>query len=677
MATTNTIKARLRIARKTEAEWKASDPIALKDEWMVTSDGDSLKLKIGDGIKKWSELSYVDIGSKVVVDASLNNTSENPVQNKVVTKALDDKVSNTNIGVSNAINKLSVADAAPTDGDYYVSQYAGGGTTTTTYHRRPVSALLKYIKSKLATVASSGSYKDLLDKPSNIETASKLRTPRIISIGEAGTGSESFDGSSNIVLPLKSVKEAYLEWGGKNLTNSFSPLDASMIPQLGANRLAFMPSEAIEIQYSRDNGATWEDYEQTDSEKQKLFSGLFESALYIGGDANTGIDKSNYQLRITFTSREAHVYTTINKIVLYVSTGGCSGCWCTLDGKTHSNVASGNDEWTVFNDKVEISGWSGYNIINTNFTTFGGSGGSQYEKIRFTFGVTGHKGTKYSGLCLYGIMGFGGAGWITPSNMARSGNIYKYFADQSVIFPNTVKAKAFIGSLSGNATTATALISSAGSSIQPVYFINGKPVAIDYKLEANVPKSDGSTSKYLRADGTWVTPPNNTYSPPTLGGGYGTCDTTAETAAKVATLADYALVTGGICAIKFTNAVPNSATLNINGKGAKPIFYHNAALIDNVIASGDTVTFIYDGAKYHILSIDKIAVESLDNYYTKDEIDKLLANIQPASGDYSLMGISDLATFSTIKNHNLGATEIMNISLENIMDGMIDDVTNN
>lgn len=96
-------------------------------------------------------------------------------------------------------------------------------------------------------------------------------------------------------------------------------------------------------------------------------------------------------------------------------------------------------------------------------------------------------------------------------------------------------------------------------------------------------------------------------SPASNGGGYGTCDTAAETIAKVATLANYALVTGGICAIKFTNAVPNSATLNINGKGAKPIFYHNVALIDDVIASGDTVTFIYDGANYHVLSIDKMA----------------------------------------------------------------------
>lgn len=605
MATTNTIKARLRIARKTEAEWKASNPIALKDEWMVTSDGDSLKIKIGDGVKKWSELSYVDIGSNIIVDALLDDASENPVQNKAVTKALNDKVNNTTDGVSNAINKLSEETSTPVDGDYYISQYAGGGTTKTTYHRRPVSALFEYIKSKLATVAATGSYKDLKDKPTNIATASKLLSARVISIGEAGSGSQSFDGSSNIIIPLKSVKEAYLEWGGKNLSDNFTPVDASMIPQLGANRLAFMPSEAIEIQYSRDNGATWETYEKTDYEKQTLFSGLLTSELYIGGDANTGIDKSEYQLRITFTSTTALVYTRLKKFILYVSTGGCGGCWCTVDGKTHSNVMSGDDVWTVFNDKVPISGWSGYNIINTDLTTYY-NGDSQYQKIRFTFGVTSHGQTRYPGLRLYGIMGFGGVGWTTPSNMARLGTIYSYSTDQSVSFPNNVTAKTFNGWLNGNATSATALTSSAGSVTQPVYFKNGKPVSTTYKLGANVPESDDDTSKFLRADGRWIAPPKNLYSPPALGGGYGICDTAAETVDKVVTISNYELITGGICAVRFVNAVPSSATLNIRSKGAKPIYYHNAAITDDVISAGDIVTFIYDGTNYHVLSIDKI-----------------------------------------------------------------------
>ena len=64
-------------------------------------------------------------------------------------------VPNTAAGVSAAINQLTTGDSAPTDNDYYVSQYAGGGTSTTTYHRRPVSKLWDYIKSKLASKGSA------------------------------------------------------------------------------------------------------------------------------------------------------------------------------------------------------------------------------------------------------------------------------------------------------------------------------------------------------------------------------------------------------------------------------------------------------------------------------------------------------------------------------------------
>ena len=48
------------------------------------------------------------------------------------------------------INQLSTGSSDPVDGDYYISQYVNGGTSTTTYHRRPMSNLYNYIKTKLA-----------------------------------------------------------------------------------------------------------------------------------------------------------------------------------------------------------------------------------------------------------------------------------------------------------------------------------------------------------------------------------------------------------------------------------------------------------------------------------------------------------------------------------------------
>ena len=53
----------------------------------------------------------------------------------------------------------------------------------------------------------------------------------------------------------------------------------------------------------------------------------------------------------------------------------------------------------------------------------------------------------------------------------------------------TVYASGFSGALSGNASTATALTSSAGSATQPVYFSSGKPVACSYTLGKSVPSN--------------------------------------------------------------------------------------------------------------------------------------------------------------------------------------------
>jgi hypothetical protein len=102
----------------------------------------------------------------------------------------------------------------------------------------------------------------------------------------------------------------------------------------------------------------------------------------------------------------------------------------------------------------------------------------------------------------------------------------------------------------------------------------------------------------------WSVEQDTTYSPATLGQGYGTCSTAADTAAKVVTLSNYALVTGGIVSVKFTNAVPASATMNINSRGAKNIYYKGAAITAGVIQAGDVATFIYSG-QYHLISINR------------------------------------------------------------------------
>lgn len=102
---------------------------------------------------------------------------------------------------------------------------------------------------------------------------------------------------------------------------------------------------------------------------------------------------------------------------------------------------------------------------------------------------------------------------------------------------------------------------------------------------------------------------DTTYTPQKLGIGYGTCTTAEATAAKVATLADYTLVKNGIVAVKFSYPLCASATLNINGKGAKPVYVGGAAVTATnckSVQAGDIGYFIYDGTAYHFLGTDRV-----------------------------------------------------------------------
>ena len=56
-----------------------------------------------------------------------------------------------------------------------------------------------------------------------------------------------------------------------------------------------------------------------------------------------------------------------------------------------------------------------------------------------------------------------------------------------VVSQGNVTAPKFIGALQGNADTATALTSNAGSATTPIYFNNGKPTACTHTLAKSVP----------------------------------------------------------------------------------------------------------------------------------------------------------------------------------------------
>lgn len=227
----NTINVRIKDRSDTEANWTSKNPVLLKGERAIT-DGTG-KYKIGDGKNTWGALPYYEAmtsadrtklngiasgANKTTVDSSLSSSSTNPVQNKVVNSALAGKSNiNHTHDLSTMINTLSTGGSTPTDDDYFISQYVGGGTTTTTYHRRPVKALLEYIKKGLAKVATSGSYNDLSNKPTIPSVGNGT-----ITIKQAGAVKGSFTTNQSGATTIELTDNNTNTWRGiqDNLTSS-------------------------------------------------------------------------------------------------------------------------------------------------------------------------------------------------------------------------------------------------------------------------------------------------------------------------------------------------------------------------------------------------------------------------------------------------------------------------
>lgn len=88
MANEKRIMVAIQFRRGTEAEWAEVDPVLREGEPAYSKDVG--RLKVGNGLFKWSELSYIDSGGSGEIDEELSPISVNPVQNQAITKALQE-----------------------------------------------------------------------------------------------------------------------------------------------------------------------------------------------------------------------------------------------------------------------------------------------------------------------------------------------------------------------------------------------------------------------------------------------------------------------------------------------------------------------------------------------------------------------------------------------------------
>ena len=146
-------------AAASSAAAQASESNALKSEnnaadCAASAAQSAEKAKIYVGTDSTLSTEGAPADAKATGDALEGKADKTEVSN-----ALSQKSDTTHThDLSALINTLSTGSATPQDADYYVSQYAGGGSTTTTYHRRPMSALWTYIKSKADSVFAAKSH---------------------------------------------------------------------------------------------------------------------------------------------------------------------------------------------------------------------------------------------------------------------------------------------------------------------------------------------------------------------------------------------------------------------------------------------------------------------------------------------------------------------------------------
>lgn len=611
----NILKARVRHAYKTDAEWANANPILLKGEIAYSSD--IRQTKTGDGTAHWADLEY-DVAKPAWHEHDL----------------------------SEMINKLNANGSIPKDNDYYISQYVGGGTTTTTYQRRPMSALWEYIKAKANSLYTRIEDFNLLKNTvtDNTKVVNRVKNginsiinsddsisvnPSINGMGYAihrgGSGCVKFDGfelpiyqdsieylfdgKSSTYLRFESIQDycdiKQIAW---NSTKQYKKGDFVVLLNNG-NINSYLLFKALSDNTGKnplENPSIWYDnyrdstntYAGTAILRKILiqvevvlpkiadwetgYSIYFRSAgqtvrdlLVEAGDIN----KENWQT-------EGRISGVCGPVVTIFPNKNMSGKKRSIRLSFYNR--NDNTEWTAIT-QIAITGLVG----GLEGTVLNKGGGELYGNVYphqsnvINLGDSSHK-------------------W-----NAVYANNFKGNADTATKATSATKADSATTATTANKATLASAVENSGTAsdgaARHVWFSNStdetKRASSDnlkytpntQMLTTNVSGNAGSATKLQtirKVDGVNFDGSADITH-------YGTCSTAAGTAAKTVTLNGFNLATGAKVAVKFT--VTNTAanpTLNVNGTGAKSIKYRGAAISTDALAANRIYEFIYDGTDY-------------------------------------------------------------------------------
>ena len=440
--------------------------------------------------------------------------------NQTVIKDVDRGVLQSWINLNEMINtQLTTGSSTPSDNDFYISQYAGGGATTTTYHRRPVSALWSYIKSKADAVYSAKSHTHT--KSQITDFPASLKNPTALTIQTNGTTAAIYDGSAaktvnvtkgniglgnvdNTADANKSVKyatsagnantatKATIAGTADNATTSNGVKDyndANKTIKIGFAGAGLTAENLNYIAGYTDNGTKIKDVSK---DVLKSWIGLGNYLPFIGGTMSGQITKSTGGSWIGDRDRAA-----IKSSYAGDSSYGAVAAMATKNGYwTMGNL--GGNESLIFNYSTDAKYNAGKNETSQVYLP------AQAGTI-ITSATIGSQSVNYANSAGTANVA-NSVDWSKvqnkPSSYAPASHTHddRYYTESEV---NTKLANyqpkgnyaaashthnyAGSGSAGGSANSAIKLDSSAGSATQPVYFKDGKPVATTYVLNKTVP----------------------------------------------------------------------------------------------------------------------------------------------------------------------------------------------
>lgn len=445
--------------------------------------------------------------------------------NQTVIKDVDRGVLQSWLNLNEMINtQLTTGSSTPSDNDFYISQYAGGGATTTTYHRRPISALWNYIKSKADAVYSAKSHTHTKSQITDFPTS--LKNPTALTIQTNGTTAATYDGSAaktvnitkgniglgnvdNTADANKSVKYATNAGTADSATTSNGVKDyndANRTIKIGFAGAGLTAENLGYVAGYADNGTKIKDVSK---DVLKSWIGLGNYLPLIGGTMSGQITKSTGGSWIGDRDRAA-----IKSSYAGDSSYGAVAAMATKNGYwTMGNL--GGDESLIFNYSTDAKYNTGKNETSQVYLP------AQAGTI-ITSATIGSQSVNHANSASTANVA-NSVDWNKvqnkPSSYAPASHTHddRYYTESEV---NTKLANyqpkgnyaaashthnyAGAGTAGGSANSAIKLDSSAGSATQPVYFKDGKPVATTYTLNKTVP----ADAKFTDTD-TWRGIQNN------------------------------------------------------------------------------------------------------------------------------------------------------------------------